>query len=245
MTFNVRFDDVDARGVRAWEHRREILLDAISAEDPDVLCLQETVSARGYELTTNRVLPWITGSLIGYETAGGDCEPVFYRAARFDAVESGCMLLPEVAGRAHQVARTVTWVRLCDRQTGERFYVYNTHLTDGIDRPSVAARNESARVIAAAVSSRGFADPVILTGDLNAPRGSRAVRIIRAELEDCGPSGPLGTYHAFSGTAIPVKIDYIFVSRGLAVLDCRITRFQEGRVYPSDHFPLVARIRFG
>jgi endonuclease/exonuclease/phosphatase family metal-dependent hydrolase len=39
------------------------------------------------------------------------------------------------------------------------------------------------------------------------------------------------------------KIDYVFVPPGIGVIDAAIVRTERDGRYPSDHFPVTARIR--
>jgi endonuclease/exonuclease/phosphatase family metal-dependent hydrolase len=52
-----------------------------------------------------------------------------------------------------------------------------------------------------------------------------------------------GTFSAFSGVTTGPKIDYIFVSPEVEVLEAAILRDHRGGQFPSDHFPVTAKIR--
>jgi endonuclease/exonuclease/phosphatase family metal-dependent hydrolase len=55
----------------------------------------------------------------------------------------------------------------------------------------------------------------------------------------------VGTANAFKfGNTKGEKIDYIFVEPGTEVLSADIERASADGRYPSDHFPVIARIRF-
>jgi endonuclease/exonuclease/phosphatase family metal-dependent hydrolase len=52
-----------------------------------------------------------------------------------------------------------------------------------------------------------------------------------------------GTFTAFEfGKLDGEKIDYVLVQPGTE-LDAQIARYSRGSRYPSDHFPVVARVR--
>jgi endonuclease/exonuclease/phosphatase family metal-dependent hydrolase len=57
--------------------------------------------------------------------------------------------------------------------------------------------------------------------------------------------GPKGTFTAFDVNTVPKeRIDYIFV-KGFDVLSNRtINDRRENLLYPSDHFPILAEIKF-
>ena len=55
---------------------------------------------------------------------------------------------------------------------------------------------------------------------------------------------PAGTFTAFEfGNVGGEKIDYVLVQPATEVLHAEIVRLSQDRRYPSDHFPVVARIR--
>ena len=54
-----------------------------------------------------------------------------------------------------------------------------------------------------------------------------------------------GTFTGFAfGKAGRDKIDYVLVQPGTEVLDAAIVRTSRNERYPSDHFPVVAKVRF-
>ncbi|MBP7529832.1 MAG: endonuclease/exonuclease/phosphatase family protein [Syntrophorhabdaceae bacterium] len=82
--------------------------------------------------------------------------------------------------------------------------------------------------------------PVILCGDLNAPPGSRVHKLFRTCLRDAhGCVGPQATW---PGRLPFIRLDYIYVSDDISVLDCTRLRSPLIRV-ASDHLPLIARLR--
>jgi endonuclease/exonuclease/phosphatase family metal-dependent hydrolase len=54
------------------------------------------------------------------------------------------------------------------------------------------------------------------------------------------PSGPSYTFNGFSDEPGSGRIDYIFVSNGMKVLEHRTIIHKEGSVYLSDHWPVEA-----
>jgi endonuclease/exonuclease/phosphatase family metal-dependent hydrolase len=148
---------------------------------------------------------------------------------------------------------------------GYTFYVFNTHL----DHESQPARAKGAELIAARMAERRHRDEaIIFTGDFNAGESNPVIRFLTGAAARASEAGPeaapvvapppfvdlfrvahpeeknAGTFHAFKGGAESgEKIDYIFVPPGTEVLEAAIDRTgREGR-YPSDHYPVVARIR--
>ena len=65
--------------------------------------------------------------------------------------------------------------------------------------------------------------------------------MFRVELTD-GPEQ--ATFHGWSDTVDAEKIDYVFVSPGVRIIDATIVRETPYRRFLSDHFPVVATIEF-
>ena len=51
------------------------------------------------------------------------------------------------------------------------------------------------------------------------------------------------TFNGFGTMPDRGKIDYVFAPRHVRVLDARILRDQRDGRFPSDHFPVTARLR--
>lgn len=163
------------------------------------------------------------------------------------------------------ITRICSWARLRDAD-GREFYVYNVHL----DHQSEPSRQKSAVLLAERIEQRAVRAPVIVTGDFNCGEASQAIRLLTGRLHTAEPAGWNGlidtfrtvhadepnvrTFHAFKGVtdttgkggpqgALTEKIDYVLVDDGWTVLDAAIDRTsREGR-YPSDHFPVTAKVR--
>lgn len=254
MTFNIRFDN-PADGVNAWPARKSLVADVIRGAAPDIVGLQE---ARRNQLDD-------LGALLGSTTPyveigvgrddgarGGEYSPLLYRAQVVTPLESGTFWLsptPEVPGSTgwgNHVPRICTWARFEDRRSGRRFYVFNSHF----DHESAPARAHSAEAIVARIAARPHKDPVFVMGDFNAPENDDVVRyLVGAGLADTyrvvHPDGAAGTFNGWGTDTSEKKIDYILAAPPPAtqVLDATIDRSMPDGRYPSDHFPLMLRVR--
>ncbi|MBP7049625.1 MAG: endonuclease/exonuclease/phosphatase family protein [Phycisphaerae bacterium] len=148
-----------------------------------------------------------------------------------------------------------------DSAEGPAFYLFNTHL----DHKSQPAREYGAILLSRRIVERRHADPVILTGDFNADENNPAIRYLKGQSELATPDGAMsknpvplvdsfrvahpteqevGTFHGFKGGAGGGKIDYILVQPNTTVLQTQILRDNKDGRYPSDHFPVLAVLRF-
>lgn len=249
-TFNVRWANPDD-GEHRWDLRKERLFALLHSWNPDVLGLQEPLLPQLHAL--RQALPEYDSAAVGREdglSAGEFC-PVFYRAARFERLDTGTFWfsetpdLPGSLGWGSRHPRICTWVRLRERD-GFAFYVYNVHW----DHESQRARDQSARLLVERIRRRAVADPVILLGDFNAEAGNSAV----ARLAVPGSPVPVsvltpeqrrqtGTFHGFTGQTSETPIDHILLSPEWTVTDAEVLRGDGLRPFPSDHFPLAATLQ--
>ncbi len=80
-------------------------------------------------------------------------------------------------------------------------------------------------------------DPTIIAGDFNSTPDHAVHLLLRRHLDDAHRRAGFGlgaTYRYL----VPLRIDYVYVDDGLDVLDCWV-----GEAGPSDHRPVVARLR--
>jgi endonuclease/exonuclease/phosphatase family metal-dependent hydrolase len=253
MTFNVRLLNA-GDGANQWRYRRDLAAQMIRQHQPDVIGTQELFAEQGDDLIARMPdYAWFgTGRRGG---RGDEHMGVFYRRDRLRVIESGDFWLsdtPEVAGSitwGNLLPRMVTWAlfeRIADRiGDRRRFYLFNTHLP-------YREQDEDARVRSVeAIMQRVRALPqdvaVIVTGDFNTGPTGREHALLAADLQDAWMAaskrkGPEATFHGFTGKP-DRRIDWIFY-RGLQARQVQTITEHQGERYPSDHFPLLATLRW-
>lgn len=248
MTFNVRLPNPDD-GANVWANRRALFARTVAAADPDVVGTQELFQRQGDDIV--RALPqyrWF-----GRDRRGGHGDEhmgIFYRPDRLTLLDHGDFWLsdtPEVPGSitwGHPLPRMVNWGRFRTRD-GRRFVLLDTHFPyRAEDEP---AREKAAALIVARLPAIAGGDPVVLTGDFNTTPDTRTHATLTAALTDvrraiASPKGPASTFHDFTGKP-DRRIDWI-LTRGFRPLAVETVTRHEGARYPSDHFPVVAKLRF-
>jgi endonuclease/exonuclease/phosphatase family metal-dependent hydrolase len=251
MSFNVRLP-LESDGANRWQARRELAAEAIAQAAPDVIGTQELHKVQG---------DWLVERLpryawFGRDRRGGHDDEhmgVFYRADRLRVVESGDFWLSDTPGVpgsiswGHPFPRMAIWALFERIADGRRFYLFNTHLPyrDEDD----AARERGARLLAERIAALPADVPVVVTGDFNATPEAAVHAALTERLDDAWTAaatrtGPEATFHAFSGTA-DRRIDWILV-RGFEVREARTLDACEGADgrCPSDHFPVLADLRW-
>lgn len=255
MTFNIRYENAEDAGVRAWRQRVVGAVRMIREEAPDVIGVQEAMHGQAADL-------W--ASLPDYEFFGaarddgrrsGEYAGIFFRRDRFEADFSDCGTFwlsdtPEKPGSktwGNDIPRTATWLRLVDRSSHRGFYVFNTHW----DHRHQDSRERSALLLAERIGKRRVpGESVVLLGDLNAVEKNPGVASLadKARLIDTfralHPMEPATTtLHFWRGTrAGALKVDHILVSEGAEVLAADIRDHDKPMV--SDHFPVTAKVVF-
>jgi endonuclease/exonuclease/phosphatase family metal-dependent hydrolase len=253
MTYNLRYGTAKD-GDNAWDLRKDLLVENIRQQDPDILGTQEGLDFQ-LDYIKEKLGPnyrWFGIARDGDGT--GEHSAVFYRCDRLAPVETGNFWLSETPDRPGTLSwdthlnRLATWARFIHLASGRSFYYYNTHL----DHASEEARFEGARLIAKHFMPQLVSQPVIVTGDFNAvAEASDPWRVLTAAggLHDAwcaakAHSGPECTFNGFKPLEPGAKgrIDWILVPPSAQVDSCTIVdRTPDGR-FPSDHFPVVARI---
>ena len=174
---------------------------------------------------------------------------LLYRRTRFDVWESGTFWLSETPKEpgstswGNKLPRICTWARLLDRETGRRFYVFNTHW----DLVSQPAREKSGQLMAKRVADRAAAEePVVVLGDFNAGEDNPArAPLLAVGLRDSfrdlhADATDVGTGNQFRGRKKGPKIDAVLVSRHWQVVEAEIDHTEFNGRTPSDHYPVTA-----
>jgi endonuclease/exonuclease/phosphatase family metal-dependent hydrolase len=251
MSFNIRYGTA-ADGEHHWTLRRALLLDVLRQEDADLVGVQEALDFQIREITAALPAYAVVGAGRDDGKAGGEYSAILVRRDRFHVAEAGTFWFsdtPQVSGSTswgNRITRICSWARLIDRD-GLAFWIYNVHL----DHESQPSRERSTALLAQHVHSRGASgEPVVITGDFNAGEDNPALaslvpgmfvdtyRVLHPKATD------VATFNGFRpGPLTGPKIDYVLVQPGTAVLGAAIVRTMRDGRYPSDHFPVVARVR--
>lgn len=182
---------------------------------------------------------------------------VFYRTARLEPLAFDHFWLsdtPEVMGSktwGPKLARMVTWVKFRDRQTRKEFFFVNTHF----DHQVQAAREKSAQLVRDRVTAFDTTLPVLLVGDFNAAAGKNKAYTMLTEdkfFTDTWTTAQervndgIASFNGFKGVQKGgARIDWI-LSRGPVTADrIEIVTFSRDGQFPSDHCPVIARLRLG
>ena len=258
MSFNIRYGTAND-GENHWSRRRELLFDVVRDQNADLVGLQEALAFQIDEIIA--AVPGYAVVGVGRDDgkAKGEFSAILFRRDRFRVADSGTFWFsdtPAVPGSkswGNNITRISTWARFVDRD-GSAFWHFNLHL----DHQSQPSRERSTELLLQRISARPMpSEPVVVTGDFNVGEDNVAIKTLVGA--KTGAEAPFldtfrvrqpratdaGTFNSFTfGKPGQDKIDYVLVQPGTEVLDAAIIRTSRNERYPSDHFPVVARIKF-
>jgi endonuclease/exonuclease/phosphatase family metal-dependent hydrolase len=249
-TYNLRYDN-PKDGKNVWPARRDAMRALVRYHGFDLWGTQEGLENQLADLDTlNEYARVGVGRDDGKQA--GEHSAIFYRRERFALEEHGDFWLsatpdkPSMGWDARCCKRLVTWARLRDKPSGQVFVVLNAHF----DHEGVVARRESARLLVERGRTLAGKLPLIVLGDFNSMPDSEVVATLSAALRDARaisqtPAyGPLETFNDFDiSQPAQERIDYIFLNPQWQVLRYAVLTDSVEARYPSDHFPVVARLR--
>lgn len=250
VTFNLRFDKPDP-GELNWRTRREAIATLITDYAPHLIGTQEGKAHQLLDL--HRLLPDYQS--IGRDRTGtdmGEYCAIFYHSQYCSLVERGDFSLsdtPEVPGSispqwGNPVPRIATWAKFSVRDEPKTITLFNTHL----DYHSATARELGAKLICHYLTQLDRVQTYLfLTGDFNSapgtpPRESLHLLGKQRQLNDALADLPLEqqlTFHDFTGKGSDA-VDTIYYDSRLRLQSATVDTRCWQKVWPSDHFPVIA-----
>jgi endonuclease/exonuclease/phosphatase family metal-dependent hydrolase len=258
MSFNIRLGTAKD-GENHWTARREMLFDVIREQDADLVGLQEAFAFQIDEIMAAVPMYAVVGVGRDDGARAGEYSAILFRKDRLQVAEAGTFWFsdtPSVPGSkswGNNITRICTWTRFVDRD-GRGFYHFNLHL----DHQSQPSRERSAELLKQRIAGRAVTkEPAIVTGDFNVGESNPALLALVGRGRGDSPAPfvdtfrvrhpdatTVGTFTGFKfGATGGDKIDYVLVQPGTEVMAADIVRTSRNERYPSDHFPVVARVR--
>ena len=260
VSFNIRYDSPkDIRN--SWDERKKLLIETVNYLNPDILALQEVRYNQLSFIVENLPSYWYVGVGRDDGEKKGEFVPIFFKRELFNKLDEGHFWLsetPDLPGSKSwgaKLPRIVSCVRLRvkspidDTTKGaypfNDFCVFNAHLS----HVSELARANGARLLAERIGYLGENCYTVLAGDFNTEPNSLTYKILTnaighdAYIEN--RDGVIsGTYHGFTGIESPNRrIDWIIISKNLESVSFSLCWYNRDGRYPSDHFPVVAKLK--
>lgn len=252
MTYNIRLN-LASDGENAWPERKDYLASQIQFYAPDIFGVQEALPEQMDFL--NKKLSDFTSVGDGRDGSNkGEFSAIFFNNQKLELQVDNTFWLsttPDKVSTGWDAAlpRVCTYGLFTIKESGQKFWMFNTHF----DHVGQQARVNSAKLILEKIEEVNTKNyPVVLTGDFNVEPDNPVYPTITAEMNDAHevsemPAfGPTGTFNGFKfNEPVTKRIDYIFVSKtGVKVLKEGILTDSKDLKYPSDHFPVLAILKF-
>lgn len=251
MTYNLRY--AGTQGPNAWPARRPLVKEVLEKYRPDLMGTQEGLYPQLKDIASD--LPDYAWIGLGRDGGShGEFMAIFYRRDRFEPLEYDHFWLsdtPEVIASStwgNTNRRMVTWVRFRDRETNKEFYFWNTHL-DHLLQP---AREKGAQLIRQRVAALKTSLPVFLVGDFNAIAGNNPAYDLLIGEDAFQDTWRLAgerlneDYNSFNGFRSAgregKRIDWILARGPVSVRSTQVVIDSKDGRFPSDHFPVIARL---
>ena len=261
-------------GDHRWYRRADYYLQNIAAVQPDIFCAQEVLPAQYEFLTEHLEGYSSVVCYRDNKGSRSESCPIFYNAARFEVLGNGTYWLSETPDEMSKSwgakeYRITTYVTLRDKNTDLVIAVFNAHpewkLDEGRDQELQVIADKIEEMMTKTVqvgSETRPIDKVVLMGDLNTYKeepnhaGIDALQSIEDQLADskdlANAAGIENAYYGYTfnnyGVIDPedpqAGLDYIYLPKDATVSALgKVAEVYDG-VYPSDHFPIWAKVKF-
>lgn len=256
-TYNIRYKNKDdsIKG-NVWTKRCQVMCDQINFESPDVFGAQEVL----VEQLRDMLVRLDNYSYVGVGRddgkEAGEYAAIFYKNDRVKLLDTGNFWLnetPDVPKLGWDAAciRICTWGKFKDLRTKKKFYFFNLHM----DHVGVVARREAAKLVVSRIKDIAKDTPVVLTGDFNVDQKDEIYTIFTQSdiLKDSYDHARIrfaenGTFNSFKmDVSTNSRIDHVFVSPSFKVEAYGLrtdSYWAKGRRNPSDHYPVLVKLRF-
>jgi len=257
-SYNIRYSieenhKSDSMKGEDWKRRGPAVAQLIKFHEFEIFGIQE-----GLLHQINDLLQWLPG----YKYVGvgrddgqqaGEHTAVFFQTEKFKVLDRGDFWLSETPEKPSMgwdgtcCHRMCTWVYFEDIRSGNKFYFFNTHF----DHQAVIARKESSKLILKKIKEIADDQPVIFMGDLNGDHESDWYKRLKNSdiLQDAyfmadNPYAQNGSFNGFGRRNETNRIiDHVFVSKHFSVDKWGILTDTYHGKFPSDHFPIMVKIR--
>lgn len=248
ISYNIRVIN-SKDGENEWKYRAAASDAMIKDYAPDIFGLQEAMP--GHLEYLNKALPKYASVGVGREdgVSKGEHMSIYYNTKTIRLEKWGTYWLsetPDVPSKGWDAAckRTATWALLTVKSTGKQFYYVNTHLDH---RGAVAQQKGLDLIVSRIAEMNPEGLPMILTGDFNVESDSPVLAELNTRMLDARKTAEKtdsrATFNGWGSSAI--VIDFIYYSGFSSCPEYEtIVRQYEGVPYISDHYPIMARLKF-
>lgn len=255
MTYNIRYNaEKDYESGDGWDGRKARLVQFLKYHDAEIIGLQEVTSGQLQYLETELSEYKFIGVGRDDGKSGGEHTPIFWKKGKYELLEGNTFWLsetPDMPSKSWDAAlnRIVTWAKFKRTDSGEEFYIFNTHF----DHKGEIARLNSAELVTRKVNEIAGSTPAVIMGDFNIHPDWEPYEVLTREFKEAytvsetPPYGPEGTSSGFevcSDKAL-FRIDMMFIHGDIKILNYANLTDSYNKKYLSDHLPVISEILIG
>jgi endonuclease/exonuclease/phosphatase family metal-dependent hydrolase len=259
ISYNIRYGTANEKNpLNNWEIRKGNFTQYLDSFNADIFCVQEALFDQLDYLQTNlsnRTYFYTGfGRNDGYQE--GEYEAIFFDSNKYQFIDGDTFWLSDTPlypsrtwGNSNY--RVCTWARFQVITTGIQFCVFSTHYDF-----SDFFHEQASKLIQNKIVEYTANLPVLLMGDFNMHTTNSGFQY----LEHYGEKPLLDSFRLANGGTAPYwassndgfkptntqdRIDFIFISSDISVLDCQIPHdsYGQNQTY-SDHYPVILNCRF-
>ncbi len=245
VSFNIRYG-TPGDGDNKWKNRKNRVFSIFKKYKDGIIATQEALPLQIEQILKETPQLDVVYRSRTKEDKKGESNAIFYNKQKWKLISnetfwfSDTPQVPASKGWGNTLPRISTLAVFESKSSGKRIKLLNTHL----DRASGNSRIRSIELILRTLMTEVEPMPTVLLGDFNAEFDNEIILRLKKFFNDAytGPDLEGCTYHGWNGGSHCPRIDYIFYnsSEGLSLLDFKIDKWRQKRLYPSDHYPLVA-----
>lgn len=250
ISFNIRVGGAPD-GANSWENRKPATIAMIEDQKPDFLTIQEGMEDQMRYIEQSCIAEYqAIGIAPDSQGTKGEHMTMFFRKDRFECLDWGTFWLSETPDKASKgwdgaYPRTATWAKMKHLESGEEFFIINTHL----DHIGFEARRKGIELILSRMNeiNEDFLS-VILTGDFNCTVDSEELQALVNSMsnarENAEKTDGIKSYNNW-GKGGQSTIDFIWYSGFSKCASFEtITQRYAGKPFISDHYPIKAVLEF-
>lgn len=251
-----------------WDNRKAYFFEMIRFCNFDAFGIQEVTDRQSKELE----LEMTEYHYIGYgrdngkennDGASGEQTGILYKREKYEALDFGRFFVSETPNLASRIRfsafnRLVAWVELKDKQSGETFFLFSTHLDHPDNLRGRNTRKKQSKIAIQEIKKIAQKKPLFFVGDFNFRDTEPAYKRITKIWQDAyliSETPPKGGYQNTADTYTGLynnkktaskRIDFIFVNQKKV----KIKTYQAiddklgHTTYPSDHLPIFSEVVF-
>lgn len=248
ISYNIRYPAKED-GEKRLPYRLNNIIGTIKQKRPDLIGFQELLEDESCRKLEAALPEYASFGYGRGEHNDGETNKIFVRRDAFAMQAYDQFWLsptPRVPGSRYQeqsiCPRVCVWVKLLHKESGRRFYFFNTHL----DHVSPEARALGLQGIFDAIRTIKSSEslPAFLTGDFNFNPAESTYALIEKNgftdlTKDIG-----GTFHDYLRREDPKQIDFVLTDTPVKSTMTKWTGGVEKGVFLSDHYPVEADFEF-